>query len=471
MGDVAKRIDLVALGLTAAVAAGVAAGSAAAQSGGPVITEDVRLVPIGISAGEQFGHNVAIEGETAVVGALFDGFRGSEAGSAFVFNALAGALLDRIVGTDTAADDGFSDGVAVSDGRIYIGAPENEANGRQSGRVYVFDAPSRNQIDRLDPERIVFVGENPVGAAFGWSVDAGDGFIAVGSPGDVEGANGGGGAVYIYHEQTRTRIGKFFASDAGFADNMGRRVATASGRVFAASPFDDDNGTDSGAVYMFDAATGQQLRKLIAPKGAAHDNFGLGLAADGDTLVVGAPFSDGNGASSGSVYVFDLNTGNAIGELIATDNAAGDQFGRAVAIDGDRIVVASRGADLNGSASGAVYVFDRASRRQIATLLPSDGKAGDVFGNAVAISEDRVLVGAEGNNDAGEQAGTAYLFTVDIEPCAADINGDSVADGGDFFAWVAAFGAQSPACDVNGDILCDGGDFFAWVSAFGVGCG
>ncbi|MEM8757585.1 MAG: trypsin-like serine protease [Planctomycetota bacterium] len=56
------------------------------------------------------------------------------------------------------------------------------------------------------------------------------------------------------------------------------------------------------------------------------------------------------------------------------------------------------------------------------------------------------------------------------DDCVADINNDGVADGGDFFAWVNAFGEQAPECDVNGDTSCDGGDFFAWVNAFGEGC-
>ncbi|MEO0631624.1 MAG: hypothetical protein AAFY46_12995, partial [Planctomycetota bacterium] len=196
--------------------------SFAGLAGAQVIFEDAKLLPASISAGEQFGHNVAIEGDVAVVGALFDGVRGPESGSAFVYDAATGTLVNQILGSDTASDDGFSDGLAVSNGLIYVGAPKNETNGRQSGRAYVFQSGSITQIDALDPERIVFVGEDPVGAAFGWSVDAADGFIAVGSPGDVEGANGGGGAVYIFDETTRARIGKFFASDAGFADNMGR---------------------------------------------------------------------------------------------------------------------------------------------------------------------------------------------------------------------------------------------------------
>ncbi|MEL6496921.1 MAG: GC-type dockerin domain-anchored protein [Planctomycetota bacterium] len=449
------------------VAVACLAGHASAQ----ILNEDVKLpLPAGITGGEQFGHNVAIEGDVAVVGSLFDNARGDESGSAFVYDANTGVLVSRILGNDTASDDGFSDGIAISNGLIYVGAPENEANGRQSGRTYIFQSGSNAQIDVLDPERIVFVGEDPVGAAFGWSVDAADGFIAVGSPGDVEGANGGGGAVYIYNETTRTRVGKFFASDAGFADNMGRRVATASGRVLASSPFDDDNGTDAGAVYLFDAATGQEITKIVPDDVVSRDQFGLAIAADGETIVAGAPFADGDGTSAGAVYLFDLQSGAQIGTLRPDDIAPGDQFGRAVAIDGDLIVVASRTADPQGSASGKVYAFDRVTGNQIAVVLPSDGAAGDVFGNAVAVSGRRVLVGAEGDADRGALTGAAYLFTVDTVPCLADTNGDGELTPADFNAWVIAFNANSAACDQNGDGACRPADFNAWVLNFNSGC-
>ncbi|MEL7484514.1 MAG: hypothetical protein AAFN41_09180, partial [Planctomycetota bacterium] len=135
-----------------------------------ILFEDAKLVAPGILAMEQFGHTVAIEGDFAVVGAVFDDFRGPASGSAFVFDASTGVLVDRLAGNDTAADDIFSDGLAISDGLIYAGAPRNESNGRFAGRAYVFGGPNLSQIDRFDAERIIFVGEDPVGAAIGWSI-------------------------------------------------------------------------------------------------------------------------------------------------------------------------------------------------------------------------------------------------------------------------------------------------------------
>ncbi|MEO0632347.1 MAG: FG-GAP repeat protein, partial [Planctomycetota bacterium] len=212
------------------------------------------------------------------------------------------------------------------------------------------------------------------------------------------------------------------------------------------------------------------LAKLTPSDGAAEDLFGLGLAADGDLLAVGAPFADIAGDGSRVVYLFTLSTLEQVGTLLASDTTAGDRFGRSIAIDGNLIVVGANRADAQGDVSGAAYIFDRVTRQQLATLLPSDGEAGDVFGNAVAVSGNRVLVGAEGDDDAGDFAGAAYLFAVDIDPCPADTNGDGLVTPADLNAWVLAFNAQAPECDQNGDGLCTPADFNAWVLNFNAGC-
>jgi sucrose-6-phosphate hydrolase SacC (GH32 family) len=101
---------------------------------------------------------------------------------------------------------------------------------------------------------------------------------------------------------------------------------------------DDDQGIDSGSVYVFEKnSTGwyEQVSKLVASDGAAIDRFGRAVAATDGMMVVGAHADDDNGAiNSGSVYVFDKNsTGQyqQVGKLVASDGAADDNFGWAVA--------------------------------------------------------------------------------------------------------------------------------------------
>jgi hypothetical protein len=103
-----------------------------------------------------------------------------------------------------------------------------------------------------------------------------------------------------------------------------------------------------------------QQQKLLASDGADYDYFAESIALDGDTLVVGASRDDDNGSSSGSTYVF---TRDSIGQwsqqqkLLASDGADYDYFGSAIALDGDTLVVGAYGDDDNGSSSGSAYVF------------------------------------------------------------------------------------------------------------------
>ena len=131
---------------------------------------------------------------------------------------------------------------------------------------------------------------------------------------------------------------------------------------------DDDNDTDSGSVYVFTKpaggwTTGTEADKLTASDGAAGDGFGISVAVDGDTAVIGAYGDDDNDTDSGSVYVFTKpaggwTTGTEADKLTASDGAAGDGFGISVAVDGINAVVGAYGNDDNGADSGSVYILD-----------------------------------------------------------------------------------------------------------------
>jgi prepilin-type N-terminal cleavage/methylation domain-containing protein len=155
--------------------------------------------------------------------------------------------------------------------------------------------------------------------------------------------------------------------------------------------------------------------KLLAADGDANDYFGRAVAVDGDTLVVGAPQDDDKYTDSGSVYVFTRTgaTWTQQAKLTAPDSAAGDHFGTAVAIDGDTLVVGAYGDDDKGTNSGSVYVFTRTGGTwtQQAKLTAADGAATDRFGYAVAIDGDTVVVGAPYDDDKGADSGSAYVFT------------------------------------------------------------
>ncbi len=148
--------------------------------------------------------------------------------------------------------------------------------------------------------------------------------------------------------------------------------------------------------------------KLTSGDPQADEHFGVSVAISGDSVAVGAP---GDDEASGSAYVFQRSgtTWTQQAKVSASDAAAGDLFGAAIAISGDTVAVGAPGDD---EASGSVYVFQRSGTTwtQQAKVSASDAARGDLFGAFIAISGDTVVVGCRRDDDAGEDSGSAYVF-------------------------------------------------------------
>ncbi|ETW93398.1 MAG: hypothetical protein ETSY1_39425 [Candidatus Entotheonella factor] len=153
-----------------------------------------------------------------------------------------------------------------------------------------------------------------------------------------------------------------------------------------------------------------QEQKLTASDAMASDVFGLSASLDGDRLVVGALVDD-NGNDSGTAYVFERQgdgTWLEVAKLTASNAAAGDLFGERVSLSGDRIAVGARSA-----ANGTAYVFERqgdGTWQEAAILTASDGGIGGDFGVSVSLSNDRLVVGNSLDDDSGEDSGAAHVF-------------------------------------------------------------
>ncbi len=435
------------------------------------IHESMKIVPSSLQPMDFFGHDVAIDDSIAVIGAHFDDTRGQAAGALYIYDTNSGQLLHEVFGNDTTFQNNFGVSVAAQGGSAYAGAFLNDTNGILAGAAYEFDASAGSQTRRYNPFQVIFVGEQSTGSAFGFSIDTSEDWFVVGAPGDLEGANGGGGAVYIYDRASRENVGKFFAQDASFADNMGRSVAVGAGIVVAGSPFDDDRGQDSGSAYVFDASTGEQVHKLVADEISPNAMFGLALAVSRDYVIVGAPTSSAAGSASGAVYLFDFNTGQQVARILPEEISAGDRFGSSLDVEDDFLII---GSPFH-QGTGVVYVFDLTRRIFVSELRASDAQLGDTFGNSVSISGSRVLVGAEGDDDAGDFAGAAYLFDLpdDLRACSP---ADLAAPFGtlDFFD-VSSFVSAAVANDPNVDFAEPFGsvDFFdvsAFLTMFQAGC-
>lgn len=205
-----------------------------------------------------------------------------------------------------------------------------------------------------------------------------------------------------------------------------------------------------GARYPLTVDPTVQSAYLKAVNTGADDQFGAGVAVSGDTVVVGAPSEDSNATgvngdpfnnasgASGAVYVF-VRTGSTWSQqayIKASNTGSGDEFGGAVALDGNTLVVAARLEDSNATGvngnqtnnstldAGAAYVFVRSGTTwsQQAYLKASNTGFFDGFGRTVAISGDTIAVAAMGEdsnatgvngdqtNNSAPNAGAVYVF-------------------------------------------------------------
>jgi hypothetical protein len=167
----------------------------------------------------------------------------------------------------------------------------------------------------------------------------------------------------------------------------------------------------------------QLVRKITVSDGATSDHFGFSVSLSGSMLAVGAPDNNEYGSDAGLVYIFERNLGGAdqwglLCKVASANLSAGDHFGYSVSLDLNLLAVGAYGDKPNGVGTGAAYVFHMNKGSswfgQVAQLQASDAASGDQFGIAVSVSGDRVLVGAHmDDNEHGTDAGGAYLFARD----------------------------------------------------------
>jgi hypothetical protein len=285
---------------------------------------------------DTFGSSVAVGNGRIVVGARFDDDNGSGSGSAYIFD-LDGTQLAKITASDGAANDRFSDSVAVGNGRIVVGAQYNNSS---RGSAYIFD------LDGTQLAKIT-ASDGVTGDNFGNSVAIGNGRIVVGAVSDDTLR----GSAYIF-DLNGTQLAKITASDGASYDVFGGTVAVGNGRIVVGAFQDGDNGSSSGSAYIFDL-DGTQLAKITASDGASYDRFGESVAVGNGRIVVGTLYDNDNGTSSGSAYIFDLD-GTQLAKITASDAAGNDNFGKSVAIGNGRIVVGAWGNVVGGSA----YIYE-----------------------------------------------------------------------------------------------------------------
>lgn len=227
-------------------------------------------------------------------------------------------------------------------------------------------------------------------AHFGWELDANNGKVLIGGFDQYS---------YIYDIASGQELLRLRGNDTSPDDLFGRSVALSDNYALVGA-------NQAQAAYIFNANTGQQIRKFTDPNAASGGlGFGWSVALSGDIAVIG-DVSDGTKATeAGAAYVYRISTGQLIRTLLTTaPSPILDHFGAAVDIQGDTIVVGAPDANAGGFNAGAAYVYSASTGNLLHTLAPDSTGRG--FGSEVVIADDMVMVGKSSLSSHG----AAYLF-------------------------------------------------------------
>lgn len=363
------------------------------------------------TAADQHGFSVAIDGDTAVVGAPFDDDAGSGSGSAYIYTRVDDVWTQqaKLVSSDGGPGDQFGASVAVSGDTIVVGSYLDDDAGSSSGAAYVFTKVGSDWTEQAK----LTASDAAGGDWFGTSVALDTDTAVVGAM-----FAGGTGAAYAFSRSGTawSEEGKLVASDGGAGDRLGFDVDVSGDTIVAGAYRDDGAAADTGSAYIFtrSAGTWSEHTKLEAADAASNDWFGYSVAVDGDRVVAGAYRDDDAGSESGSAYVFvrDLAAWTQDAKLTAGDAAAFDTFGAAVDISADTIIVGASLDDDGGPDTGSTYVFNVAAGGwvQQAKLEAQDAAPSDWFGASVAVDSLTAVIGAPLGDAGSDATGSVYVF-------------------------------------------------------------
>ena len=435
-------------------------------------TQQAYLKASNTGIGDHFGYAMSLSGDTLVVGAPYEdsnaiGVNGNQtnnsastSGAVYVFtrNGMTWSQQAYLKASNTEAEDQFGSAVSLSGDTLVVGVPYEDSNA-----VGV----NGNQADNSF---------NQSGAAY----------------------------IFIRSGTNWSQQAYLKASNTEAEDYFGTTVSLAGDTLVIGATLEDSNATDvngnqadnslnqSGAVYVFSRSgtNWSQQAYLKASNTGAFDGFGSSVSVFGDTLVVGAVGESSNttgingnqannsAGSSGAAYVFTRSGTDWSQQayLKASNTDGSDNFGSAVSLSGDTIVIGAHFEDSNttgvngnqadnsAGASGAVYVFTRSGGiwNQQAYLKASNTGTFDFFGLAVSISGDMLVVGAFGESsnatgiDGNEvdnsafSSGAAYVFTRTgtIWSQQAYLKASNT-EGEDYFGWAVL---------IDGDTIVAGAD-------------
>jgi Ca2+-binding RTX toxin-like protein len=400
---------------------------------------------------EKFGSGVAAYDNWVIVSATGDDTLVSGAGRAYIFEIDTGNLVRTIENPDPQAGDGFGFLPRISESYYFIGAQYDDVGETNAGSGYLYDKATGNLL-------YTFNNPDPVANSwFGYSADLTDDYLVVGAYGNAPDGVYRAGSAYVYDPATGTLLftldnptpytSDFFATDLKIFDDY----------VVICEKREDDMGTDTGEVHIYDLETGGLVTSFYSTSPESQDEFGTSLNGYGDYLIVGSRRGDDaieNGGGIQEYYIDFDGDGNVSGTskadiIMGLDGndliLGGDGDDHLYGDDGDDQIYGGAGDDqiyggagddlLYGDSGADTFMYiDNASLGDTDTIY--DFNIGE--GDRIDISE--ILQGYDPLND-------AISDFVRIEAQGANgvmmIDTDGTANGEDFFAAINIIGGAT----------------------------
>ncbi len=350
--------------------------------------------------GDLFGHSVALMGDNLLVGAPFTNMGAANSGAAYLFDS-SGTLLQTFQQPNPAAGDWFGNEVAAVGPNVLVGDLGDDSAAHDAGAAFLFDGKTGKLLQTL---------QEPTphdGDWFGASVAADGPNLLVGAPLDHVGDVSGGGA-YLFDGSTGKLLQSFYKPAPAEGEWFGVSMTGVGNNVLIGAFLDNTGAAAAGAAYLFDSKTGALLHTFQAPKPAANGQFGIAVAAMGNTVIIGAPGDNTGQPHAGAVYLFDASTGQLLRTLQNPMPVQGELFGSSVAAAGTDILVGAPGEAP--AQAGAAYLFDGQTGALLQRFQNAAPAGGDLFGFWLAAAPDRLLIAAPGDHTGSNLGGAAFLY-------------------------------------------------------------
>ena len=369
-----------------------------------------KLVIENAISGASFGEHIAVSGEFAIVGAPSDQSDPTRVGAAYILKKVESEWVEvaKLQPADE-MESNFGRSVSIDGDYAVVGG---------KGAAYVFQ---RKGEPWVEVEKLSLFGANRF-SSFGHSVSISRNTIVVGEPESVRIDIEDVGTAHVFEQKGGRWLYTGFVTEKDFAENdqFGASVSISGHDLIIGSPGRTRPNETGGAVYVFKREGSAWIQSALFtnagyPRDVSREppGFGWSVGISGDYAVVGS-------LNIGIVVILkrDGDSWVEAGRL-SNDEAPKSipdwrGFGRHVAIHGDVIAVGELFGSI-GSVSGGegvAYVFGRQgdSWKQLSALSALDGSRNDRFGVSVAVGAVSVLVGADGDDDAGAESGSAYFF-------------------------------------------------------------